>query len=443
MKDKERFFIPEKIKVGYQKRQDTYTGKLSYIIYYDKKGVLRKEKSWNSWRDEKIKADEFKNEPTEGFVLNKHVGGCKSGWEFRQSYCRIYDPRGFEFEITIENLLFILDWVDCIKGKGLSGKFIYAWEGTDLVLLPECTEEYKESYAASEKMSVSNFKLNDLVPGSLYKVKSLPYWSYDGKDELYDKSYAVYVDNVKFAKDFGRKYETKALFYNQTNNTVFIIDPKSILFEVQKDYLSKEEQDKVLDLFSKSAYSYNFWNTNGIVKEFKSINLKKYGLESYYFKKLSLINKNGDNVELLRNFIRYKKNESYRYSPYSSYAIKDEDLRVNSHSLILDKDTGKINIVTKIELGKVDEAAISNHNYHYRTGLLKDEEVYPQANPEDLKNKLNDLLIRESGDEVAPGYITTDGYLDYSLSILLQSDSFFTGQSNISMGTNIKLPIKI
>lgn len=42
MKDKERFFIPEKIKVGYQKRQDTYTGKLSYIIYYDKKGVLRK-----------------------------------------------------------------------------------------------------------------------------------------------------------------------------------------------------------------------------------------------------------------------------------------------------------------------------------------------------------------------------------------------------------------
>lgn len=211
-------------------------------------------------------------------------------------------------------------------------------------------------------------------------------------------------------------------------------------------FLSKEEQDKVLDLFYKSAYSYNFWNTDGIVKEFKTINPKKYGLESYNFKKLSLINDDGDNVKLLRKFRRFIKNENYRhYNYYSSYAVEDKNLLVNSHSLILDKDTGKINVVTEIELSKVDENAINNCNhYSYRTyKLLKDEEVYSQANPEDLKNKLNDLLIYKNDDEVAHGYITTDGYLDYSLSILLQSDNFFIGQSNISMGTKIKLPIKI
>ena len=43
-------FIPERIKVGYQERSGTYTGQLAYIIYYDVKGVLRKEKSWESWR---------------------------------------------------------------------------------------------------------------------------------------------------------------------------------------------------------------------------------------------------------------------------------------------------------------------------------------------------------------------------------------------------------
>ena len=42
--DKSNFFIPEKIKVGYNSRNDTYTKKLAYIIYYDNKGVLRKEK---------------------------------------------------------------------------------------------------------------------------------------------------------------------------------------------------------------------------------------------------------------------------------------------------------------------------------------------------------------------------------------------------------------
>ena len=43
-------FLPKKIKAGYIKREDTYTGKLAYVIYYDEKNTLRKEKSWNSWR---------------------------------------------------------------------------------------------------------------------------------------------------------------------------------------------------------------------------------------------------------------------------------------------------------------------------------------------------------------------------------------------------------
>lgn len=50
---KSNIFIPKTINVGYQNRSGTYTGKLDYVIYYDEKGKLRKEASWNSWRDEK------------------------------------------------------------------------------------------------------------------------------------------------------------------------------------------------------------------------------------------------------------------------------------------------------------------------------------------------------------------------------------------------------
>lgn len=28
-------FIPQKLKIGFQKREGTFTGKLAYIIYYD------------------------------------------------------------------------------------------------------------------------------------------------------------------------------------------------------------------------------------------------------------------------------------------------------------------------------------------------------------------------------------------------------------------------
>ena len=56
--------IPEKIKVGYQERTGTYTGKLAYVIYYDEKGKLRKETSWQNWRHTKIDADDFDNGAT-------------------------------------------------------------------------------------------------------------------------------------------------------------------------------------------------------------------------------------------------------------------------------------------------------------------------------------------------------------------------------------------
>jgi len=47
-----QLFIPTKIKVGYQEREDTYSDLLCYVIYYDEKGKLRKEQSWRSWIDQ-------------------------------------------------------------------------------------------------------------------------------------------------------------------------------------------------------------------------------------------------------------------------------------------------------------------------------------------------------------------------------------------------------
>ena len=141
---KTNIFIPTKINVGFQNRSDTYTGKLAYVIYYDEKGKLRKEASWQNWRDEKIPNEIFENEPIEGFVLNKKVGGTRYSWNPRQTHTRIYDPRGFEFEITIPNLLWILENCDCIKGKGLQGRFVYGWDGKELVLVPINSPDYQK-----------------------------------------------------------------------------------------------------------------------------------------------------------------------------------------------------------------------------------------------------------------------------------------------------------
>lgn len=190
-------YVPKKIKVGFNERDDTYTGKLAYVIYYDEKGKLRKEKSWESWRDTSIDPEEYDNEPISGFVLNKKVGDYSGDWgAHRQAYCRIYDPRGFEFEITINNLLFILEHCTCCPGKGLEGDFVYGWDGKDLVLLPTNSPDYIEIEKYSKRINErKTFKGKDLIIGATYLTKDNEEWIYMGRFDKWDCRTSYYYGN--------------------------------------------------------------------------------------------------------------------------------------------------------------------------------------------------------------------------------------------------------
>lgn len=204
-------FVPKKINVGFQNRKDTYSGKLAYVIYFDEKGKLRKETSWNGWRDENIPNEIYDNEPTEGFVLNKKVGGVEEcwGWDPRKTYTRVYDPRGFEFEITIPNLLWILENCNCIKGKGLDGEFVYGWDGKELLLMPVDSPDYKQ-IAEYNRIVHSNesIRVKDLIVGATYLTKYNQEIIYIGKFDLYSygencgKQFYFAYKNDKNAWDF-------------------------------------------------------------------------------------------------------------------------------------------------------------------------------------------------------------------------------------------------
>ena len=187
-------FVPKKINVGFQNRKDTYTGKLAYVIYFDERGKLRKETSWNGWRDENIPNEIYDNEPTQGFVLNKKVGGVEEcwGWDPRKTYTRVYDPRGFEFEITIPNLLWILENANCIKGKGLEGQFVYGWDGKELLLVPVNSPDYKEIERKNKIFHNNDFiKAKDLKVGATYLSKTDDTFVYMGRFDYYTQGYWI------------------------------------------------------------------------------------------------------------------------------------------------------------------------------------------------------------------------------------------------------------
>lgn len=207
-------FIPKEINVGFQNRSDTYTKKLAYIIYFDHKGVLRKETSWNSWRDKEIDNAIHANVPTSGFVLNKKAGGYSTGWNHRQTYVRVYDPRGFEFEISVSNLLYILENTNSIKGKGLDGDFIYGWDGKELLLIPTESPDYIEITQFNEIMHTKTYiKGKELILGATYLTKDNQKYIYLGKFEEYDyykkkkkgKSFYFYIEGVNYGNIVIRK----------------------------------------------------------------------------------------------------------------------------------------------------------------------------------------------------------------------------------------------
>lgn len=443
MEKKQIFFIPEKLKVGFRKRDNTYTGKLSYIIYYDSKGVLRKENSWNSWRDPSIPDIEIENKPTSGFMLNRHVGGCKSGWNHRQSYCRVWDPRGFELEITIENLLWILEHCDCTKGKVLSGNFVYAWEGKDLVLVPEITEEYKESLEVSKKMPKKTLSPSDLIPGALYKMKSSFHWYV--KEAIEDINDFVFIGKVKSQKNFGSKYESVCLFKAKEKDIFSVFNSSSVDHIVDSEYMEQKDIDEALYRFSISAFSWDFWNgKEELIKELvfnKILPIENWMKEAYQYSvcmssssaidldKSSLVIKNESETE----FDYYQRTYDFREvtdtrTMYYSRQIKKTDLdtprcrfKLDQGRLVKEKDF--------IDPGKINSSLIKSawKGWRWRIdsttgGLLDTYQVYPDLKKtESLQPKDTSGFGLFSGEKEKVYYKTKAGYIDsgYSLHYVL------------------------
>lgn len=178
------FYIPEKILVGYQKRTGTYTGQLAYVVYKEK-NKIKAETSWQNWRDQKIQTIELDNVPTR-FVLNKGVqrNGSFGSYGGGRSMIRIYDERGVEFEINVDNLIGILMHSDVSK-RDIMEPCVYAWSGRNLVLLPINSQEYQEAIEFTQKQS-KRVKVSELTPGAtLQEKKSKNQVIYLGKFPYY------------------------------------------------------------------------------------------------------------------------------------------------------------------------------------------------------------------------------------------------------------------
>ena len=236
-------FVAPKIKVGFQKRSDTFTGQLAYIIYYDEKGKLRKEKSWESWRDKKIAPQEFDNAPMDGFTLNKDVKRYSGEWfSSHRTMIRVHDPRGFEFEVTTENLIGILMHTDCLR-RGLIGQFVYAWVGPELVLLPTNSEEYQAATKFTTGLS-KKVSAKALIPGVSYKTKR--------------EGDVIYLGKFIWYEYVGKKYASRRGFRTEEKTHVFTRDDgKNFFRKSSAEFLAEPNNDQPVSNFAELVEKFN------------------------------------------------------------------------------------------------------------------------------------------------------------------------------------------
>lgn len=244
---KSKLYIPKKLKVGFQKRRDTFTQKLAYVIYWDDKNVLRKEKSWESWRDKKIDSIEVDNQPHGGFTLNKDVHRDGGHFGVGRNHIRVYDDRGIEFEITPENLVFILMNTNCVK-RSLEGKFVYAFDGQDLVLLPTNCQDYKAS-AEFTKLQGEKFGTKNFTPGHWYLTKDQNELMYLGRHDWYEWKREKVVERQRNQHSYygGGKEDIYHYFRKFKKKHVFISKDKEIEPHSDGNKISRQLTDTVDD----------------------------------------------------------------------------------------------------------------------------------------------------------------------------------------------------
>lgn len=304
-------FIPKKLKIGFQKRDNTLNGNLAYVIYFDEKGKLRKENSWQSWRDDKIEPMEVDNIPRSGYVVNRGVTHFSySSFGSDRFRVRVYSPDGFEFEIYPENFMAIVAVADISK-QYIDQECVFAWDGQELVLLPTNTEQYQKSIEHTEK-----------VLGQKDKLKEQKKIQKEAGNSIYK---------------FGNLFETKSGIFMYWKNEEIVTENK--IKNLKKSDLIFDENGKVsLNLIPEKknlAFLIAHTMESLMNEDLNYMTDMSYGLQTLPLDSIFI----GKTIEDFENFYKNKTvenqvkkliNASTDTSDYDSLIHKDVNWRVKS-----------------------------------------------------------------------------------------------------------------
>lgn len=268
--------VPERFYIGFQSRarmegdydwfkdeEDTRTKKtylLGFATYLEQNKRFEKRKDtidrWAkecSWkRNEDVSPNILDNILREGFYIPEEVRRCGS-WNGGNVVWRIVDPRGFELEISSNNLARIMNHTNINKGGIIEGKCIWGWDmkgGGKIVLLPEDSEPYREAlvHTQARKQKVG---LRDIQMGDTVQLQDGTEGIYLGKHNMLFRGYGgtqVFKDHSRVQSYQASDIKRRAAFLIKGDKLYLVAEPKiSYLKEKTKQAYSLEYSVKKIN----------------------------------------------------------------------------------------------------------------------------------------------------------------------------------------------------
>lgn len=157
------FMTPEGTDSAAKKRKESVdkwveAGSWAYVAKTDGPGYDRVKKDGKP-------SEVFDNKPMPGFGIEQRLNRGGS-WYGNQDKWKIDDPRGFQLEISGNNLQKIIEYTTIVNGV-IQGECIWARLGSDNILVPVNTEIYQNTMVNTERyaknVSLKDVKIGDWV----------------------------------------------------------------------------------------------------------------------------------------------------------------------------------------------------------------------------------------------------------------------------------------
>lgn len=164
--------IPTQVYVGFQGRRSEDEVPLGFMTPYDTtQAGLKRQATVDSWADcgdeKTFNSVVLDNVPMIGFKLGRAIRRQRE-WGGNSTYVRIEDPRGFELEITIENMVMMMSH-NIIEDGEIMQECVWGREGTKNILLPINSEPYMDSLDTTRRLA-SKLSLKDVKAGDKIRL---------------------------------------------------------------------------------------------------------------------------------------------------------------------------------------------------------------------------------------------------------------------------------